>query len=328
MGMSFGLEIINVGLNYVDFFRDLYIDDERVTQLSKVINDNSTVNVFGNRGAGKTTLLRYYKHKFSDKEIYFYNENSQADISQAYAIIVDDIDVHQVNERDKEFKHIVQKFPNAKLIFTSGKELPKKFKLTRFKVEGPNYRDEIRNRLTHSNERIKKKAIDIVLESVLRGIPLGDIAYSTINNLLKQQVSLKKEQQKSEEIKNASRLRKINLPITAMVITIILFVVTQIRNTSTKNEIFNEINENQDLIGMIEAFEQDKLSNYFVNASKLNVRDKPGMMDNIIDTIEQNKLLVVKEKRNNWWFVEYVDNKNQAKEGWVYSVYLNPIIEK
>jgi len=76
-----------------------------------------------------------------------------------------------------------------------------------------------------------------------------------------------------------------------------------------------------------EFYEPEMVSNYrFVTASHLNVRKSNSSKSEIIDTLSLGKTVIINTKLKDWTLVEYLDAEGDVKEGWVFSRYLQKLV--
>ncbi len=332
---------INSILNYVhqesrtleNEILDFFVATESFKLLkNKVAKGVKFINLTGLGGTGKTTnakvlSLELQKHK----KISFLSSGEEIDLRKSQDVLFID-NIEQINEN--RLSRILNSKRIKQFIVLSRRIL--NFEKINFEVITiPNLNQaQIKNLIQKRLHKLDSKAGEIVYESVIKnreilkskGSPKAILKF--LNNTYSD-ISQKVNNPTSE---NITKNEPVKIPLSSVIgilISIMLFLLTQRNSKISTATILETINDNQnELIELIETGKyHNDLDLCYLVSEDLNIRNFPRKNDSeILKIASKNSTIKVIEKRSKWWYVESQDlTSNEITNGWVYSDYLLPI---
>lgn len=290
------------------------------------------INLTGSGGTGKTAnAIVLSKELEENQNISYLSFGEDIDLRKSRDILFID-NIEEISE--KRLNRILNSKRIKQFVVISRNIL--NFEKINFEIVViPNLNQaEIKNLIDKRLYKLDSQASSIVYDSILRnseilkkeGSPRAILEF--VNNTYREINKKVRDSNKG----NISKDEKLNIPLSSvlgMLISIMLFLLTQRNSQISTNTIIEELNINQKQL--IELFElgnhEDDLNLCYLVAQDLNIRKYPRKKDSqIIKIATKNSTIKVIEKRSKWWFVESInieDNKNT--NGWVYSDYLLPM---
>jgi len=336
---------INSILNYVvnenqtlqDQIEKYYVKPKSFDLLKYSIEQGTKfVNFVGLAGTGKTTTAYVLSNQLTNtnKKISFLKSGKKIDLRKKIDILFID-DVYLIKK--ERLKEILESKRIKQFVVLSQRILD--YVGIDFKVISLDTlnRAEVRELINKRLNDYDEETSSIVFESILKNKELLDQQNSpkAIFKFLSSSYSniSKRVEEKNDSIPQKNK--KVTIPLSSIIgilISIMLFLLTQRNSKISANKIIQEFNEHQqELIEIIEKgiLEVDLDLCYLVSMD-LNIRELPRLKGSkIIHTASKNSLLKVIEKRNKWWYIETQNiNDNCLINGWVNSDYLIPFHEK
>lgn len=290
------------------------------------------INLTGSGGTGKTINAKVLSLELEqNKNVAFLPHGDKIDLRKSHGVLfIDNIETLSKNrlkrilnsKRIKQFIVISRKILNLKGI---------NFEV----VTIPNLNQaQIKNLIEKRLHNLDSKAGEIVYESIIRNREILKNGGSPrmILEFLNNTYSDITQKIKDSHSQNISKNESVKIPLSSVIgilISIMLFLLTQRNSRISTSTILETINNNQN-----EFIELLKTGNYhddldlcYLVSENLNIRKYPRTKDSkIVKVVLRNSTIKVLEKRSKWWYVESINiTNNKITNGWVYADYLLPI---
>jgi hypothetical protein len=287
------------------------------------------INLTGSAGTGKTTnaIILSKELKISQKA---------SSLIQAEKIdLRESKDILFIDNIEKISKERLNKILNSnrikQFVIISRNNLNlEKIKFETIKIPNLNLAD-IKNLIDKRLHNLDAKSSWIVYSSILknREILENQTSPKSIIDFLNNTYKDINHQITNSNKESVSKDEKIKIPLSSVIgilISIILFLLTQKNSKLNTEDIIEQINSNQEQL--LQLFEldnyEDDLDLCYLVSEDLNIRKYPRKSNSqIIKIANKNSTIKVIEKRDKWWYIESINiENNEIINGWVYSDYL------